>query len=65
MLKVQGLRKTVLIKKIRAFENAIKLNCFDCMGKSKRIDCKIETCPLYPYRPWAQRITKHKTDKIK
>jgi len=65
MLKVRGLRKNALVKKIRAFESAITRNCYDCMAGPKRIDCEIETCPLYPYRPWAERKRNHETGKTK
>jgi len=43
------------IKIIRYLQRLIKENCYRCMGvppTSKRIDCELESCPLYPVRPW-------------
>jgi len=33
---------------------AIKAKCYDCMGYGidGRIDCKVVTCPLYPWMPY-------------
>jgi len=37
--------------KVSILLKAIKKNCFGCThGK---FDCELETCPLFPFRPWA------------
>jgi hypothetical protein len=51
---LKSLKKTPLIKIVRDFEKAIKLNCYDCMGGQKKTDCELEECKLYPFRPWAK-----------
>jgi len=51
---LKSLKKNQLIRIIRAFEKAIKLNCYDCMGGQKKIDCQLRKCPLYHFRPWAK-----------
>jgi len=51
---LKSVKKFELIKIIRNYEKGIRLNCFDCMGHQKRIDCELTTCSLYPFRPWAK-----------
>ena len=36
-------------------ERAIKLNCFECMGRQKKTDCRLEKCFLFEFRPWAKK----------
>lgn len=60
MAKIRNLksfRKNQLIKIIRNFEEAIKLNCYKCMGGQKKIDCELGKCSLYSFRPWAKKKT--------
>lgn len=45
-------KKSNSTKRIRELENAIKADCFDCMGGQKKVDCCLEECALYPYRPF-------------
>jgi len=54
---LKSFKKNQLIKIVRDFEKAIKLNCYDCMGGQKKIDCELEKCTLYPFRPWARKAT--------
>jgi len=51
---LKAFKKNQLIKIIRSLEKAIKLNCYDCQGGQKRLDCKLRGCSLYPFRPWAK-----------
>ncbi len=53
----KNLRKTnknQIIKNIREIQKAIQLKCYDCMGGQKKIDCELEDCSLYNFRPWAK-----------
>ena len=36
---------------------ALKAKCADCMGQYEdgAMDCKIPTCPLYPYMPYRNK----------
>ena len=54
MNKLKGERKFAIIKSHRELEEAIKKNCYDCMGHQKKIDCELEKCPLYRFRPWSK-----------
>ena len=63
MLKVKRLKKNQQVKIIRSFETAIKKNCYDCMGHQKYVDCELDTCPLYLFRPWAGWAAKSKSKK--
>jgi len=65
MMKVRRLKKREFVKIIRKFERAIKNNCYDCMGGQKKLDCDLETCSLYPFRPWVKKDnrTDFKKDK--
>lgn len=57
-LSLKSKPKTYSINLVRKLMKAIKQNCYRCMGippTSKREDCELDWCPLYPYRPWAQR----------
>lgn len=47
-------RKNNIIKTLRKMQKAIRLNCYDCMGEQKKIDCELKNCSLYNYRPWAK-----------
>jgi len=48
------LSKGELIKIIRILELAIKVNCYNCMGKQKKVDCGLFHCSLYLIRPWVK-----------
>lgn len=63
MTSLKPISKMKIIRKVRLLETAIKKNCYDCMAGQKRLDCEIETCSLYPFRPWAKRILKNDSDK--
>ena len=63
MVKVRNLGKRQLAKIIRKYERAIRGHCYECMGGQKRLDCEIETCPLYPLRPWAGKANKNDSKK--
>lgn len=55
MKNLKSLKKALIIKSHRNLEEAIKANCYDCMGCQKRIDCEVGKCPLYRYRPWSKK----------
>ena len=40
--------------KVLPRSQAIRAKCADCMGayEDGAMDCKIPTCPLYPYMPY-------------
>lgn len=63
MPSLKMIRKMKIIREIRVIKKAIKKDCQNCMGGQKRIDCEIETCSLYPFRPWAKRILKNDSGK--
>lgn len=50
--KMRGEKRKEKTKKIADLKLAIKLKCYECMCGQKKIDCKIEDCHLYPYRPF-------------
>ncbi len=47
-------KKNELIRKIRILEKAIKARCYECMSGQKKVDCQLELCNLYRFRPWAE-----------
>lgn len=47
--------KSELIRAIRNMQEAIKLDCYDCMCGCKKKDCLVKKCSLYKYRPWAKQ----------
>jgi len=50
--------KNVSIRLIRAMQKAIKEHCYRCMNippTPRTMDCELEDCPLYEYRPWGNR----------
>ncbi|HEY9187490.1 MAG TPA: hypothetical protein VIR55_06265 [Ignavibacteria bacterium] len=55
MKKLRTLSKDNIIRSHRKMEDAIKEKCFDCMGGQKRIDCELDSCSLYLFRPWSKR----------
>jgi len=54
MSNLKSKSKNELIRKIRKLQKAIKLDCYDCMGGQKRIDCELEKCSLFQFRPWSK-----------
>lgn len=58
MSSLKSESKYKAIRIVRELETAIKLNCYDCMGHQKKVDCELDTCTLYPFRPWAKTKTK-------
>lgn len=52
---LRKLGKNAVIQSIREMQKAIRLNCYDCMGHQKKIDCELEKCSLYHYRPWTNK----------
>ena len=54
-----------IIRRVRILETAIKKNCYDCMGGQKKLDCELETCSLYPFRPWAKKDNRTDFEKDK
>jgi hypothetical protein len=40
---------------VKNLELAIKQNCYDCQGGHKKLDCLIERCHLYPFRPFTEK----------
>ena len=44
--------------------SAIHAKCLDCSGGSRKLaaECKIDSCPLHPFRPFVQGA--HKPDCI-
>jgi len=62
-MKVRNLGKRQLIKIFREYELAIKRHCYECVCWQKRLDCEIETCSLYPLRPWAGKTNKNDSKK--
>ena len=44
-------------KKNPSRADAILAKCWDCMGEyyDGKLDCRIPTCPLYHWMPWAKR----------
>jgi len=48
--------KKQLSKSVKAIKQAIKLNCYDCMGGQKKVDCEMKKCDLFSFRPWANKI---------
>lgn len=56
MKSLVGKSKNKLKQIIKEMQKAIKLNCYDCMGGHKKLDCQKEDyyCFLAPYRPWAK-----------
>ena len=55
MKKLKSLSKYSIIKSYREMEKAIKSKCFDCMGGQKKIDCELNGCSLYKFRPWSKK----------
>lgn len=51
---LKSLKKYQIIKFIRNYEKRIKSKCYDCMAGQKKIDCRLEECSLYSFRPWAK-----------
>lgn len=51
-------KRTAVISKIKSFERAIKVYCYDCNGGVKKIDCGSSSCPLYPHRPFGRSSIK-------
>jgi len=62
---LKSLKKNQLIKIIRDFERAIKLNCYDCIGGQKKTDCELKKCSLYQFRPWAKNNKNNKDFQIR
>lgn len=58
MEALRSLSRWKIIQKVRKLEKAIKEDCHNCMGGQKRVDCELETCPLYSFRPWAKKTAK-------
>jgi len=48
-------KKSQMTKKLANYKKAIKEKCYDCMCGQKKIDCEINHCSLYPYRPFRKR----------
>lgn len=55
MKNLKSLPKNSIIKLHREIEKAVKEKCYDCQCGHKKIDCFVESCPLYPLRPWANK----------
>jgi hypothetical protein len=39
------------------YRKVIKLKCLDCLNDCQ-IDCEIDDCSLYPYRPFKKSVAK-------
>jgi len=55
MTNFRKLPRNNLISEIKSIYKAIRLKCYDCMAGGKRTDCESQNCPLFPYRPWANK----------
>jgi len=54
MKKLKSSSKYSIIKSHREIEKAVKSKCFDCMCNQKKIDCELNGCSLYQFRPWSK-----------
>lgn len=45
-------KRTLLHKRIREMETAIKLHCYECNCGVKKTDCEAKECNLYSLRPF-------------
>jgi hypothetical protein len=54
--------KTLMLKFLNgeslSASQAIKANCFCCMGYESREDCEMSNCPLYNYMPYNKKRKK-------
>ena len=55
MTNYRAQKKNSLIKELKENNKAIKLKCFDCMGKARKQDCDSPSCALFSLRPWATK----------
>lgn len=53
-MNLKQAKKNELTKEVRKLKLFIKAKCFDCMAGQKKVDCELERCPLYSFRPWAK-----------
>jgi len=58
MTSLRPFPKLKIIRQLRIIEKAIKKKCYDCQGGQKRVDCELETCSLYQFRPWAKKTAR-------
>lgn len=56
-------KRKQLTTRVDDYKKAIKKNCYECMGGYKRIDCEIEACALYPFRPFGEFAFKQNLKK--
>lgn len=47
-------KRSLLHKTIKELQGSIKNHCYECNGGTKKIDCEITDCPLYPFRPFGR-----------
>jgi hypothetical protein len=57
--------KNDLKRELKMIKLAIKRECIDCMGGHKHIDCELDTCDLYSYRPWRKNELADKSNSRK
>lgn len=47
-------KRKQLSLELLTLKDALKLKCVDCLC-GQRIDCEIDDCSLYPFRPYRKR----------
>jgi len=61
-------KRVSLGKKNKVYQEAIKQHCYGCMGGRKKVDCEIDDCPLYEFRPFKKvslKVSEQKTNNLK
>lgn len=51
-IKMKREKRTLLHKRIKDLESAIKFYCYECNGDIKKIDCGVKDCQLRPFSPF-------------
>jgi hypothetical protein len=51
---MKRVKKKEVYGRLEDLQKAVKLNCYGCMGGQKKIDCGIEECALFPFRPFGK-----------
>lgn len=57
-MKMKRQKRTLIHKRIKDLESAVRIYCYDHNGGMKKIDCDIPDCPLYPFRPFGKHSKK-------
>lgn len=55
MSNLKSQNKFQVIKEHRSLELAVKKWCFACNSNQKSFDCEVKGCPLFHFRPWANK----------